>query len=161
MPDLIFHVPHHARELRFECETCGHRSKRRIDHTRHIQNHTGERPFACGICHKRFKQRDDLRSHEEIHTGKRPFECETCHKCFRRKGDLRSHEPIHTEVRPYRCKYCEFRSTFRRSVKRHVKTFHPDLPVDIKHIHELDPDRCRLAENTHQLQFHRRLCVGF
>ncbi|KAK1659825.1 hypothetical protein BDP55DRAFT_678598 [Colletotrichum godetiae] len=135
MPDLIFHVPHHAGELRFKCETCGHRSKRLKGHTR-LQNHTGERTFACGICHKRFKRNDVLRRHEDIHTGNRPFKCGTCEKCFRRKGDLQSHERIHTGVRPYGCQYCIFRSNCKRSVKCHEKTRHPDLPVDVEYISE-------------------------
>merc|ERR1712080_670530 len=129
---------------------CAYTAKPHHGMKEHEKLHTNENPEVCKWCGKRFKARKTLINHERLHTGESSYQCQYCEKAFVQKSNLNSHvKTCHKDAnidsqvmpkvnlkkkaalvnlfdkKPYICEGCQRPFTFKKNLKRHLKTSCP------------------------------------
>lgn len=89
---------------------------------------------TCHLCKHEFSSRQSLNAHhKEQHSERgRPHKCNMCEATFKRKSHLEDHVSSHTGEIRFTCKDCGMGYANAKSLTRHRRTFHQELPAKRK-----------------------------
>ena len=142
--DLQRHINEiHLKETTYSCSKCPYKSSRQCQVSAHLQAVHGEESKDQRVCKPRSLFPCDFRGwgysaakkpHLTAHIQRRQnearsreFACALCQSTFFEKTHLQHHiNNIHTKETTYSCIKCPCQSSHRGTIKRPLKTIHPD-----------------------------------
>ena len=109
------------------CQSCGVGFLDRRQLLQHIRaTHDGTR-YPCPQCQRSCVSKNGLNEHVKlVHEKFVRYRCETCGKGYSRRAHYHDHLARHTAVKLNICTVCRRQFTFRESLKKHVRRFHPN-----------------------------------
>ena len=92
---------------------------------RQYTSHQGTR-YTCPQCQCSCVSKNGLNEHVKlVHEKFVRYRCKTCGKGYSRRAHYHDHLATHTAVKLNICTVCRRQFTFRESLKKHVRRFHP------------------------------------
>ena len=103
----------------YECDQCGHKSKKKSHLQSHQENKHGGLRYSCDQCEYKTTSKSYLNSHHQNkHEGLR-YTCDQCELKATSQRNLKVHQQsIHEGVR-YTCAQCEYQATSQSHLKLH------------------------------------------
>ena len=93
--------------------------------SRQYTSHQGTR-CTCPQCQRSCVSKNGLNEHVKlVHEKFVRYRCETCGKGYSRRAHYHDHLATHTAVKLNICTVYRRQFTFRESLKKHVRRFHP------------------------------------
>ena len=110
-----------------KCPHCGSSFKEKGQLTEHVRAKHMDSRFGCLQCRRTFVTKGGLSEHvRRIHQKLSRYRCETCGKDFYIRSNYYDHLATHTGVKRHICPMCQKQFTFKRGLKAHVLSFHPN-----------------------------------
>ncbi|XP_037555441.1 zinc finger protein 90 [Dermacentor silvarum] len=115
----------HTAEMRFACELCPSKFRRKTSLDRHKQLHErGVDLCHCPECGKTFERTTALQQHLKWHKKDKPYPCHLCLARFTKRQNLEDHLQTHTGEKLHKCTVCQKRFAWRAGLKLHIRRIH-------------------------------------
>ena len=90
--------------------------------------------YSCLQCSSTFVSMEGLKRHvRHVHQKLVKFRCQICDKGYHDRRNYHDHMATHAGVKRNVCTICQAQFTFKRGLKAHVMSFHPDAIESLSH----------------------------
>ena len=100
----------------------------------HIRTQHADRRYSRQQCPRTFVSMGGLNQHvRHVHQKLVKFRFQTCGKGYDNRRNYHDHMAMHAGVKRNVCTICQAQFTFKRGLKAHVMSFHPDAIESLSH----------------------------
>ena len=111
----------------FRCPSCDVGFVERRQLLQHIKATHEDKRYNCPQCQCTCVGKNGLNEHVKlVHAKFVRYRCEICGKGYSRRAHYHDDLATHTAVKLNICTVCRSQFTFRESLKKHVRRFHPN-----------------------------------